>query len=220
MSAFSVVRARALVLVAVVALTTLSGCADVSAPAGRETPTATGAAASAKRPVSQDIIAFLSKARASHHNADLLEAKGDLPRAAGFIRAITDGPRPKDERAGLSPEVREVLADAHARLADLESRIGNFDVALKEVDAGLVHAPDVTHYRGHLFETRGVVFERRMQSFEKDGRTERADADRQDALRAFEMAITIQDEVITKLLPDPGGGPQGAPSGPPSAPKQ
>ena len=214
------IRAHTLVLVVAGALASFSGCADVQDVPGREARSVSASAAGAgKRPVSQDIIAFLSKARAAHHNADLLEAKGDFPRAIGFVRGITEGPRPKDAGGILAPEVREVLADAHARLADLESRAGNFEVALREVDAGLVHAPEVTHYRGHLFETRGLVFERRMQSFEKNGDTEKAAADRQEALRAFEMAISVQDEVITKLLPEPSGAPQGEPSAVPKPAK-
>lgn len=196
-------RAARLGLFAVVlGVAAIVGCADAEPP-GRDPRPSAQAASPGKRPVSENIIAFLSKARASHHNADLFEAKGDLERAAAAIRAITDGPRPGDPRAGVAAEVREVLADAYARLADLESRRGEFDAALAAVDAGLLLAVDVTHFRGHLFETRGLVFERRMKRFESEGNEAKAAADRQAALTAFETAIAIQDEVITKLLPDP-----------------
>lgn len=192
-------------LVAALLLAGVSGCADVQEGPGRSANSTSASAG--KRPVAQDVIAFLSKARAAHHNADLLEAKGELPRAIDAVRAITEGPRPKDAGGGLSPEVREVLADAHARLADLESRTDDFEGALKEIEAGLAQAPEVTHYRGHLFETRGVVLERRMKSFETSGDATRAAADRLAALEAFDMAISIQDEVITKLLPSPSSAP-------------
>ncbi len=143
-------------------------------------------------------MAFLSKARAAHHKADLQEAKEDLPGAIVAVRTIVAGPRPK-----TGPELREVLADAHARLADLESRVGNFDKALEEVASGLEQAQEITHYRGHLFETKGLVHERRMAAYSEAGSKDKAATEREAALVAFEQAIAIQDEVIKTLLPPP-----------------
>jgi tetratricopeptide (TPR) repeat protein len=155
-----------------------------------------------KQAVSPELLAFLSKARAAHHNADLHEASGDLLRASDAVRGIVSGPRPSD-----SPELSEVLSDAHARLADLESRRGDFEEALAQVERGLALARDVTHYRGHLLETKGVVHERWMAAHEKAGNAERATRERALALEAFEAAIEVQDEVIRRLLPSPSAQP-------------
>jgi tetratricopeptide (TPR) repeat protein len=173
----------------------LPGCADRSSPVGRERATS---ASVQRQAVSPELLAFLSKARAAHHNADLLETKGDLLRASDAVRGIVTGPRPPP-----SPELEEVLADAHARLADLESRRGDFEEALAQIDRGLGLAKEVSHYRGHLFETKGLVHERWMSAHEKSGNDEKAASERALALAAFEEAIEIQDEVIRKLLPGP-----------------
>jgi tetratricopeptide (TPR) repeat protein len=172
------------------------GCADRSGSVGRERSTS---ASAQKQAVSPELLAFLSKARAAHHNADLLEAKEDLLGASDAVRRIVTGPRPS-----VSPELEEVLADAHARLADLESRRGDFEEALAQIDRGLGLAKELSHYRGHLFETKGVVHERWMVAHEKAGNEEKAASERALALAAFEQAIEIQDEVIRKLLPAPG----------------
>ena len=65
------------------------------------------------------LLAFLSKARAAHHQADLAEDEKDTKRALAALAQITSGPLP----GGASPpaEVAEVIADARARLADLEA---------------------------------------------------------------------------------------------------
>ena len=178
----------------------LWGCADQreSPRAGTSATASTRSDKSGRAPVSDDLMAFLSKARAAHHKADLQEAKEDLPGAIVAVRSIVAGPHPK-----TSPELREVLADAYARLADLESRVGNFDKALEEVASGLTQAQEVSHYRGHLFETKGLVHERRMAAYAAAGSKDKAAVEREAALAAFEQAIAIQDEVIQKLLPAP-----------------
>lgn len=159
-----------------------------------------------RRIVDTDLIAFLSKARAAHHAADLAESKQDLGRAIQHVEAIPFGPVPT-----RTPEVIEVLADAHARLADLRSRVGAFDEALREVDRGLLLARSTTHFRGHLFEMRGIVHQRRMESLQAAGDTLGAEKERDAALEAFNEAIEIQDEVILKALPDDTSPPDPAP---------
>jgi hypothetical protein len=166
-------------------------------------------AAGDRRAVDAGLMAFLSKARAAHHSADLAESKGDVELAIRHVETIPYGPIPP-----LGPEVIEVLADAHSRLAELKSQLARFDDAAREVDRGLVIATETTHFRGHLFESRGVVEERRMTAHEKAGNTRAADTARKAALEAFETAMTIQDEVIRNALPDPAPAPSGAPSAP------
>lgn len=148
------------------------------------------------------LLAFLSKARSAHHKADGAEAQGDTASAIAALEALTRGPRPGGERPLV--EVREVLSDTHARLADLQSARGQFDAAIEQVQAGLDLATDVTYFRGHLFEVRGLVEERRAKALEERGETERAREARKSAIAAFDEAVRIQDQVIMNALGDAG----------------
>ncbi len=143
------------------------------------------------------LVAFLSKARAAHHRADLAERAGDGAGAIQAVEAIVGGPRP-----GVTPEVVEVVADAHARLADLRSLQDDFDGADRDVDAGLALATRITHFRGHLFEVRGLVAERRAEALAARGDAPGASAATDRAIRAYEEAIDVQDEVIRATLED------------------
>lgn len=144
------------------------------------------------------LVAFLSKARAAHHKADAAEASGDAALAVASLEALARGPRPGGDKP--SPEVSEVLADTHARIADLQSARGEYDAAFAHVRSGLGLATDATYFRGHLFEVRGLVEERRAKSFEERGEIDRAREARKSAIEAFDEAVRIQDQVIMNAL--------------------
>ena len=146
------------------------------------------------------LLAFLSKARAAHHKADVAEASGDPAAAVATLESLTSGARP----GGSLPEVGEVLADTHARIADLRSARGEFDAAIRDVDAGLAFATETTYFRGHLFEVRGLVEERRAKALAGKGDAVAASAARKAAIDAFDEAVRIQDEVIASALGDGG----------------
>ncbi len=160
------------------------------------------------KPVSPSLLAFLSRARAAHHRADLQEEKGDLAAARRDLSAITDGTTPQG-----APEVDEVLADTHSRLADLASRAGEFDAAGRHRQRGLALATAPTYFRGHLFEVKGVVAQRRAAKLASDGDERAAAVAKQEALAAYEESMRIQAEVIDRALPvrPPGSTPPGAP---------
>jgi len=145
------------------------------------------------------LLAFLSKARAAHHKADVAEASGDLSSAIASLESLTRGARP----GGAEPltEASEVLSDTYARLADLRSTRGDFDAALGDVDAGLALARETSYFRGHLFEVRGLVEERRAKTLSDGADRERA---RKAAMDAFDEAVRIQDQVISSALGDGG----------------
>ncbi|MDI1475777.1 hypothetical protein [Polyangium sp. y55x31] len=145
------------------------------------------------------LLAFLSKARAAHHKADLAEASGDVAGAIAALESLTNGARPGG--ATPLPEASEVLSDTYARLADLRSAKSEFDAALGDVDAGLLLAKETTYFRGHLFEVRGLVEERRAKSMPEGEGRERA---RKAAMDAFDEAVRIQDQVISSALGDAG----------------
>lgn len=150
------------------------------------------------------LLAYLSNARSLHHEADLAEDGGDVPKAIAALDRLLGKPEPRK-----APEIDEVVADTHARIADLQSRIGQFDAAAKHVDDGLLRAPSVSYFRGHLFEVRGLVEERRAKALAAKGDAAGASAAKDRAMKAFEEAIAIQDEVIKKgTVPGGDGGMQ------------
>jgi hypothetical protein len=144
------------------------------------------------------LLAFLSKARAAHHQADLAEDDKDTPRALAALAKITTGPLPGG--TPVPAEVAEVISDARARLADLESAAGDIDAALREIDAGLTYAVTPTHFRGHLFEVKGIVLERRIAALKAQGDSRGAERVKGEAITAFNEAIEIQNKVIEGAL--------------------
>lgn len=190
-----VIRLRLTLVLA--ACVTFAGCSDRSGPRKEVAASSSARPASSQRPVDDATVAFLSKARAAHHNADLAESKDDVAGAISHIEKITLGPKPP-----LGPEVKEVLADALARSAELKSRTGRFADAASDVEAGLGYAAEVSYFRGHLYEILGVVEERRMKALEQKGDSAGALVAKEKALAAFERAVSIQDEVIERALKD------------------
>jgi hypothetical protein len=154
----------------------------------------------AAAPVDATLLAFLSRARAAHHLADQAEAARDLARAVQSLAAVTDGPLPPGTPAA-APEVREVLADTLARLADLTSQLGDFEAAERHLERGLLLVPTPTYFRGHLFEVRGLVEERNATRLEQRGEAAPAAQAKARALEALEAAMKIQAEVIEKSAP-------------------
>jgi tetratricopeptide (TPR) repeat protein len=151
------------------------------------------------------LLAFLSKARAAHHAADLAEDAKDDERALAVLDELARGPVPGSGRP--PPEAAEVIADTRARLADLRSRQGAFDAALADVAAGLALAVAPTHFRGHLFEVKGIVKERAIEALKAKGDAPGAERARVEAIDAFNEAIEIQNRVIDGALPSAAPAP-------------
>lgn len=149
-------------------------------------------------PVDPVLVAFLGKARAAHHRADIFEDQEKPEAAIGTLTTLVDEPSNIPNR----PEAHEVLADTHARLADLKSQLGRYDEALQNVEAGMALAKDATYFRGHLFEMQGLVDERRAKTLRAEGDEAAAKRAEAKALDAFEKAMNIQQEVIDKALPE------------------
>jgi hypothetical protein len=191
---------------AVVLVAGLAGCARA---ADHEASSKACACEDANvKPVDQALMAWLSKARTLHHLADLAEAEepaGDagatsIDKAIAPLEQLVSGAVPP----GNPPEVREVLADTYARLAELRARRGDFERADKDVTAGLGYAPDKTYFRGHLLEVRGLIYDKLSQNLEKTGKSAEAKLARQKAMQASFEAVRMQDEVINSTLGDAG----------------
>jgi hypothetical protein len=190
---------------AVAAVLALSHCArstSDSAP-GEAAPPAAHAQAAQLEPactcngtpiVDRILLAFLSRARAAHHEADLVQEDGDLDLAVAALEPVVALPHP------AAPEATEVIADTYARLADLKSDAGHFDPALRDVDAGLALATKPTHFRGHLFEMKGMVLERLYHSLDASGDVAAAARAKAQAVDAFKTAVDVQEQVINDAL--------------------
>jgi tetratricopeptide (TPR) repeat protein len=188
---------RALYALGLAVAVSLGGCARAGNDGG-------DCACAGEPVVDAALLAFLSKARAAHHQADLAQDDGNLDLAIAALEPVATGPRPVAANGELPPEAAEVIADVRARLADLRSDLGDFAAAERDVDQGLALAPKPTHFRGHLFEMRGLVHEREAKALDAQGDAPGAAKAKAKALDAFEMAIKIQDQVITEALGDAG----------------
>ena len=186
-----------LVLLALVGLST--GCSE----GGGDGPPGAGAGT----PVDPVLLAFLSRAKSAHHIADRHEEAGALEQAIEPLQRLVDGPAPGGGGAAAPAEVREVMADSLARLADLKSQLGRHDPAAKDVERGLALAEETTYFRGHLFEIRGLVEERLGKELQSKGDASGAEAAKKRALDAFEKSMSIQAEVIERATSQKEGGP-------------
>jgi hypothetical protein len=154
--------------------------------------------------VDTELLAFLSLARAHHHEANLLEQNGDTKGAIEALRKIAAAPKPHPgERL---PEVEEVLADAYARMAELELETKDVDGARHDVETGLLHASEPTYFRGHLLEVYGIVEETRTNELADAGQDAEAAQARAHALELLREAVRVQEGVIGRVLGDGGAG--------------
>ncbi|MBK8251300.1 MAG: hypothetical protein IPK82_01355 [Polyangiaceae bacterium] len=181
------------------AITALIGCAHQD-PGGSESdsPAPKPAACSCEEEAVVDptLLAFLSLARAAHHDADLSVEAGDRAAAVAALTRVVKAPWPGKK----PPEVIEVSADTLARIADLESEDDKFDDASRHVEEGIALATEPTHFRGRLFEVRGLVEERRSKALAAKGDTTGAENARKEALKAYGQALDIQEDVIARAL--------------------
>jgi hypothetical protein len=182
---------EALTLLALaLSLALCTACSRESAPAPEGTP------------IDQEVMAFLSEARARHHEASIREDSGDLAGATKAIDQLVHAARPHaGERVA---EVEEVLADAYARRAELELKAGDVGRAEGSVKEGLAHAPEPTYFRGHLLEVEGIVEEARGAALVDAGKADEAQRARAHAIDLLHEAVTVQDQVITRALGDGG----------------
>jgi hypothetical protein len=185
-------RGTWLAATALLAALALGGCSRSE----RSTPR--GGGADAGPAFDLETMAFLSKARALHHEANLKEEAGDTRGAAAEVERIVRANRPHPGQA--VPEVDEVLADAWARLAELDVRSGDVAGAENAAKEGLTHAREPTYFRGHLLEVQGIAEESRSAALADAGDAPGAAKARAAAMRLLEEAVTIQDRVIAEAL--------------------
>ena len=149
-------------------------------------------------PIDEHIMAFLSAARAMHHEADIKEHAGDDDGAIEVLERLVS------MRAPAATEADEVLADAYARLAELRLRKNDVPAADREIRSGLDHAAVTTYFRGHLLELEGIVEETRAALLVDAGETKEAAEARARAVSLLEEAIQVQGKVIARALGDGG----------------
>ncbi len=161
--------------------------------------------------VDTQLLAFLSLARAHHHEANLKEQAGDPSGAIDALEQIVSAPKP---HAGATiPEVEEVLADTYARIAELRLSRGDTDGASHDVESGLSHATEPTYFRGHLLEVYGIIEEQRAAKLADGGSTDEAAKARAHALSLLKEAVDVQEKVIGGVLDASTGAGRTAPDG-------
>jgi hypothetical protein len=148
--------------------------------------------------VDVEVMAFLSEARALHHDANVREQMDDAKGAIAALDRLAHARRPHE--GTLVPEVEEVLADTHARIAELRLRAGDLDGASKDIKAGMAHAPEATYFRGHLLEVDGIIEEARAATLADAGKKDDAQRARARALDLLHEAVLVQEKVIQLSL--------------------
>ncbi len=179
-----------------IAATLLVACAKGASPISAE-PREDGGP-----PLDTEVMAYLSEARALHHQANLSEDTRDIPGAIGPLEHLVHAPKPHE--GTRIPEVEEVLADTYARLAELRLSTGNLSGAESEVRAGLSHAPDPTYFRGHLLEVQGIVAETRAAGLADAGHAAEAEQLRARARDLLSQAVHVQESVLAHATGDGG----------------
>ncbi len=155
-----------------------------------------------KRVVDPALLAYLSKARAVHLQADMAESDGKPEEAIAQLEGLVRSPAP-GPAADPPPEVREVLGDSYARIAELKSARGDYEGAKADVRHGLELATERTHFRGRLFEVLGAIEKRLFDELRGKGDGEGARAAKQRSVAALTEAVHIQEDVINRALGDP-----------------
>ena len=183
---------RGMLLGAVALALGLSGCRN---NVGSGCPSETQAP-----PVDTNVAAFLSAARALHHEADVKVQSGDVAGAIASLEKLVGLPRPR------ASEVDEVLADTHARLAEMRLQSKDWAGADREVQGGLEHAREPTYFRGHLLEVSGLIEEQRAGALADAGKRDEAAQARARAVDLLEQAVQVQEQVIAHALTEGGAG--------------
>lgn len=148
--------------------------------------------------IDEAVMAFLSAARALHHEADIREQSGDVEGAIAPLEKLVTMPAPR------AVEVQEVLADAHARLAELRLERQDIEGATRDVESGLLLVQGPTYFRGHLLEVEGRIEEARASSLADAGRADQAAQAKTRAVSLLEQAVHVQEQVIDRALADGG----------------
>ncbi len=179
---------RALVMVMALALATALGLAACGKTEQNTSPDPS------PQIVDNSVMAYLSMARARHHEANVQESQGDIAGALGALAQLAQAPTPHP--GTTIPEVDEVLADTYARMAELELTRDGLDAAARDVNDGLLHAKDATFFRGHLLEVQGIIEEARGNRAADAGRPDEATQARKHAVELLREAIAIQEKVV------------------------
>lgn len=181
---------RALVAMAMVLALALAACAK-----SRTEGTAAGAGSTSAQPVDDALMAYLSEARALHHMADVQEDRGELTAALKTMDRLVAARRP-----GATPEVDEVLADAHARRAEIAIKLKDLGAAEESIRRGLELAKAPSYFRGHLLEVFGLLEQARSKALAEAGKHDEAKAAQTRALDRLDEAVRMQELVISRSL--------------------
>ena len=130
---------------------------------------------------------WIGEASRAHAEADSLERSGDLERAGDLLHDLVSRPVP----AGVAPQdVRAVLQDTYARLANVALKRGKPADALHSADAGLQLGEAQDVFVSSLRALRG----RALEALGRDS----------EAAREYEAAQAIAEALLSEALVDGG----------------
>jgi tetratricopeptide (TPR) repeat protein len=130
---------------------------------------------------------WISESARAHAEADALERSGDLQRAGDLLQDLVSRPVP----ASVAPQdVRAVLQDTYARLADVALKRGKPADALHSADAGLQLGEAQDVFVSSLRAFRG----RALEALGRDA----------EAAREYEAAQAIAEALLSEALVDGG----------------
>jgi tetratricopeptide (TPR) repeat protein len=197
---------RRMVTLAMVLALALTACAKSRSEGnGAWGNAGTGSSASAQ-PVDDALMAYLSEARALHHMADVQEDRGELAAALKTMDRLVAARRP-----GATPEVDEVLADAHARRAEIAIKLKDLAAAEESIRKGLELAKAPSYFRGHLLEVFGLLEQARSKALAEAGKHDEAKAAQTRAMDRLDEAVRMQESVIARSLDAAAPAPRPSP---------
>ncbi len=149
-----------------------------------------GGEVEARRAIDTRLLAALGIAQGLQHEADVLEARGDLVGARAKLAEVLriDFPR--------VPEREDVRLDAYGRLAELQLVARDDAGAEQSVARGLAEATRSSYFRARLHLVTGRLHEARAASARTAGDEERARAEGRLAIDAYDRGIAMNREVL------------------------
>jgi len=192
---------RRMVTLAMVLALALTACAK-----SRSEGNGAGAGRASAQPVDDALMAYLSEARALHHMADVQEDRGELAAALKTMDRLVAARRP-----GATPEVDEVLADAHARRAEIAIKLKDLAAAEESIRKGLELAKAPSYFRGHLLEVFGLLEQARSKALAEAGKHDEAKAAQTRAMDRLDEAVRMQESVIARSLDAAAPAPRPSP---------
>jgi hypothetical protein len=140
------------------------------------------------------LLAALGIAEGLQHQADELEALGDLPGAIDAVEGVLSVTFPED---GTDRE--DVRLDAYGRIAELELARGDLEAARAAIERGRAEASRDGYFHARLLLALGRVQQARAAALRDGGDEGGARAASLEAVATLEESIAMNQRVLALL---------------------